>query len=58
MALTDQRGCSPLLKNESEKDNGIGIAKENQDKIYEIFHRLNSEVTPGEGLRLTIEKTE
>ncbi len=36
------------------KDNGIGIAPEYQERIYEIFHRLNPAATQGEGLGLTL----
>ncbi|OGT98210.1 MAG: hypothetical protein A2X80_06555 [Geobacteraceae bacterium GWB2_52_12] len=36
------------------EDNGIGIPREHQEMIWDIFHRLNPDDTPGEGLGLTM----
>lgn len=36
------------------EDNGIGIPAESRERIWEIFHRLNPDEGPGEGLGLAL----
>lgn len=36
------------------EDNGIGILPEHQEEIWDIFHRINTNDAPGEGLGLTM----
>jgi PAS domain S-box-containing protein len=36
------------------EDNGVGIAEEHQQSIFQVFHRLNPQKGTGDGLGLTI----
>jgi len=38
----------------SVRDNGIGIPREQTEKIFEIFQRLNKDKYPGSGIGLAI----
>jgi PAS domain S-box-containing protein len=38
------------------EDNGIGIAPEDNDRVFQLFHRMNPPATAGEGVGLTLIK--
>jgi PAS domain S-box-containing protein len=40
----------------SVEDNGIGIMLQHQEKVFELFYRLNSQIGEGEGLGLSTVK--
>ena len=60
--LDSERSCVINISGYNDKDqsvyciedNGLGIAPEHQDKIFEIFHQLEPHRFKGEGMGLTI----
>jgi light-regulated signal transduction histidine kinase (bacteriophytochrome) len=38
----------------SMKDNGVGISERNQQKIWNIFYRVNPQLQKGEGIGLNL----
>lgn len=47
-------GATPVCHTYYVKDNGLGIPKVAQDKVFQIFQRLHPNAAPGEGLGLTL----